>query len=1007
MNNFSFYKDGGALYCLIFLGSLLSFSSLSAKSLNRNFTPSSQQHQIQGIVTDGSVPLPGVSILVKNRTNTSAITDYNGQYSLSASANDTLVVSFIGFKTAILAVNGRTKIDITLISETTTLQEVRINAGYYTVKESERTGNIARITAKDIENQPVTNILATMQGRMPGVFVTQTTGTPGGGFDIKIRGQNSLRLNANNPLYIIDGVPYSSDPIGSGTPSAVLPTQPNPLNSINPDQIESVEVLKDADATAIYGSRGANGVVLITTKSGKAGKTKFSAKVYTGAATVTHFMDLMNTEQYIQMRKEAYNNDGIKAIPSSAYDVNGTWDQKRYTNWQKEILGGTAEINNLQASLSGGSAQTQFLVSGNYNYQGTILPQSFRYKKGNFHVNVNHQSENKRFKANITFGYTLQDNNQPRVDLMRETIAIAPNAPALYNADGSLNWENNTYSNPLRNLTGKYKALTNDLMANMLLSYDLLENVKLQTNIGYTNLINRENTTNPSTRFNPSSGFGPENSTLIVGDFERKSWIIEPQLNWSKSFGSSTVNALAGGTFQSQQANLLVQYASGFASNSLINNLSSATTISILQTDQTVYKYQAFFARINYNFKERYIINLTGRRDGSSRFGPGNQFANFGAVGAAWLFSRENLFKNSSFLSFGKLRASYGTTGSDQIGDYQYMDTYSISGSKYGGISGLQPSRLFNPEFGWETNKKLEAALEVGFLADRIFLTSSYYENRSSNQLTGIPLPGTTGFTSIQANLNATVQNKGIELSLRTVNLQNNEWNWTSSFNLTFAKTKLLEFPNLTGSTYANTLVIGKPLNIRKVYHYTGVDPNTGIYNFEDINKDGSLTSLDDKKAIIDLSPQYYGGLQNTLRYKNWNLDFLLQFAKQKNYSATSYFGIPGSQTNQLAEIADRWKEPGNTNAYQIFTSGTNSKATTAYGNYAESDGPISDTSFIRLKNISISYDIPLKDFKCRIFFEGQNLLTFTKYNGPDPEFTAVGYLPPLKVFAAGLQFNF
>lgn len=279
---------------------------------------------------------------------------------------------------------------------------------------------------------------------------------------------------------------------------------------------------------------------------------------------------------------------------------------------------------------------------------------------------------------------------------MRETFSIAPNAPALYNADGTLNWENNTFNNPLRNLTGKYKALTNDLIANALISYEIADNLILQSNFGFTSLNNNENTTNPSTRYNPAYGLGPEYSSLIAGDLKRKSWIIEPQLNWSKSYGPHTLNILAGGTFQSQKTNQLVQYASGFASNSLISNISSATSVSTLLSDETVYKYQAFYTRLNYNFREKYILNLTGRRDGSSRFGPDRQFANFGAVGAAWIFSKENLFKDNSVVSFGKLRASYGTTGSDQIGDYQYIDSYT-AGIKYGGITGLQPSRLFNP----------------------------------------------------------------------------------------------------------------------------------------------------------------------------------------------------------------------------------------------------------------------------------------------------------------------
>lgn len=1006
MNYFSFYKDGKALYCLFLLGITMSFSSLHAGTSASICSISKQQQQINGVVSDGSSPLPGVSVTIKNNTGSAAISDYNGQYAITAAANDTLLVSYMGFKTAIIPINGRNKIDIVLKYDTTTLQEVKINAGYYSVKEGERTGNIARITAKDIENQPVTNVLAVIQGRMPGVVITQTTGIPAGGFDIKIRGQNSLRAGANNPLYIIDGVPYASDPIGSGSASVVLPTQPSPLNSINPDQIESIEVLKDADATAIYGSRAANGVVLITTKKGKSGATRFTAKVSTGSATVTRFMDLMNTDQYLTMRREAFANDGISPIPSYAYDVNGTWDQKRYTDWQKELLGGTADITDMNASISGGSSQTQFLFSGNFNKQGTVLPGDFRYKKGNFHLNVNHESENKKFKININAGYTAQDNNQPRIDLMRETFSIAPNAPALYNDDGSLNWENNTFNNPLRNLTGKYKALTNDLIANSLISYEIVDNLVLQSNFGFTSLNNNENTTNPSTRYNPAYGLGPEYSSLTSGDLKRKSWIIEPQLNWSKSFGQHNLSILAGGTFQSQKTNQLVQYASGFASNSLISNIGSATSVSTLLSDETVYKYQAFYTRLNYTYSEKYILNLTGRRDGSSRFGPDRQFTNFGAIGAAWIFSKENLLKDNSIISFGKLRASYGTTGSDQIGDYQYIDSYT-AGIKYGGVTGLQPSRLFNPYFSWETNKKLEAAIETGLFDDHIFLTASFYDNRSSNQLTGIPMPGTTGFSSIQSNLNAVVQNKGTEFTLRTVNIQKGNWSWISNFNLTFAKTKLLEFPNLENSTYANTFVIGQPLNIKKVYHYTGVDTQTGVYKFEDVNNDGLITPLEDKKTISDLTPDYYGGLQNTLRYKNWQLDFLFQFVKQKNYNASSYFVIPGSQGNQLASATNSWKQSGDSAPYQIYTTGNNSAAYSAYYNYFDSDGAISDASYIRLKNISLSYDIPLKDFKCKVFFEGQNLLTFTNFDGADPEFTALGYLPPLKVFTAGLQFNF
>ena len=818
------------------------------------------QQQITGVVKDASGVLPGVTVTIKGKPG-GTTTDEKGQYSIAAVEGDVLVFSFIGYATVTMAVTTARTINVAMQEDATALKEVTVNAGYYTVKDSERTGSIAKVTAKDIEKQPVTNVLAAMQGRMAGVNITQTTGTPGGGFEIQIRGQNSLRWEGNNPLYVIDGVPYSSDPIGTGINSSVLPGQPSPLNSINPDQIESIEVLKDADATAIYGSRGANGVVLITTKKGKAGKTQFTANVSRATGNVTRFMDLMNTEQYLAIRNEAYANDGVP-IPDYAYDVNGTWDPNRYTDWQKELMGGTAEITNVQTSLSGGSAQTQFLLSSNFNKQTTVLPKDFAYKKANVHLSVTHESADKKFGSTLAVGYTVQDNNQPRVDMMREALTIAPNAPALYQADGSLNWENNTFNNPLRNLEGKYLAKTYDFIANGLFTYQLPYGFQLQSNLGYTRLTNKENTLNPSTRYNPAYGLGPAFSSHIASSTDRESWIAEPQLNWNHAFGKGKLNVLVGSTFQSQTGNRLVQYAAGFTSNSLINDLASATNLYTFVSQETEYKYQAFYGRLNYNWQDKYIVNLTGRRDGSSRFGPGKQYANFGAVGAAWLFSKEKLLKDNTILSFGKLRTSYGITGSDQIGDYQYLDTYASSGANYDGVVGLEPTHLFNPSFGWETNKKFEVALETGFLKDRVFFTLGWYDNRSSDQLTGVPLPGTTGFTSIQANLNATVQNTGLELTLRTVNFQQKDFSWTSNFNLTVAKNKLLSFPDLESSTYANQYIIGQSLSIQKVYHYTGVDPQTGVYTFEDVNGDGILSSTDDKKTIVDFNPKYYGGFK-------------------------------------------------------------------------------------------------------------------------------------------------
>ena len=1009
MNNFSFYK-GGKAFCFLFsMGFLLSLSPIQANTFSRHSLAATQQHQIKGTVTDGLNPLPGVSIAIKGKSKSGTISDFNGQYTIAAAVYDTLVVSYIGFKTAIIPINSRKTINITLQEDATMLQEVRINAGYYTVKESERTGSIAKITAKDIEKQPVANVLATMQGRMAGVDITQDGGTAGGGFQIKIRGLNSLRENGNDPLYIIDGVPYSSETIGYGNTSSGVPTPTSPLNSINPNDVESIEVLKDADATAIYGSRGANGVVLITTKKGQAGKTKLMLSSSSGFGKITKMMDLMDTPQYLEMRRQGFANDGITSYPYWAYDINGTWDQNRYTDWQEELLGGTAVITNLQTSVSGGSDLTQYLLSGTYRTETTVLPADFEYDKGAVHFNMNHSSEDKKFKLIFSGGYTSQDNMLAATDLSRTARNLAPNAPALYDADGNLNFENGSFQNPLASLRGYTTAKTNDLVANTVLSYQMNPNWELKANLGFTDLKNSEQRILPSTMYDPIYQLGSDNSVLFSNLTMRQSWIVEPQLRWNHDFENSKIDVLIGGTAQQQNSSRLYQLGIGFASNSLITDMASATTKYIFASDETMYKYQAFFGRINYNWNQKYILNLTGRRDGSSRFGPGKQFATFGAVGAAWLFSNENFLKGSSVLSFGKLRASYGSSGNDQIGDYQYLDTYASSGQNYNGIIGLDPTRLYNPNFSWETNDKFEAALETGFLRDRIFFTAAWYRNKSSDQLVGIPLPGTTGFTSINANLPATVQNSGMEFTLRTLNFEGANFKWSTHFNISASKNKLLSFPGLEGSTYSNKYVIGESTSIVKVYQYNGVNPQTGLYEVEDVNQDGQITSSGDKKTVADLTPEYFGGLENQFQYKKWQLDFLFQFVKQQNYDYSS--NVPGgSPINQHVDMVNAWQQLGDQTPFQMNTSGQNGAAVNAYYYYVDSNAAIVDASYIRLKNIAVSYDVTLQTLQgvqCKLTLQGQNVLTFTPYKGGDPEFKYTGYLPPLRVFTAGVQLTF
>ncbi|SHG26893.1 TonB-linked outer membrane protein, SusC/RagA family [Flavobacterium segetis] len=1012
MKNYSLSKGIRAMAYSFILGVSLLSSSISANNILDYSTVQQQPSKITGTITDGVGPLPGVTIAVKGKSLT-AISDYNGEYLIAANPSDVLVFSFMGFKTVEIRISLQKIVNVELKEDATALQEVKINAGYYSVKESERTGSIARITADDIEKQPVTNVLATMQGRMAGVNITQTTGVPGGGFEIQIRGQNSIRTDGNAPLYIIDGVPYSTQNLGNDIISGSILPAPgiSPLNSINPSDIESIEILKDADATSIYGSRGANGVVLLTTKKGKLGKTAFSINTYSGTAKVTRTLDLMNTAQYLSMREKAFANDGIIQYPSWAYDVNGTWDKNRYTDWQKELIGGTAYTRSIDAAISGGNNTTQFIIRASNFNQTTVFPGDFAYGKTALHFNINHISDNDKFNVSLSGNYSADKNNILGTDLTLEASQLAPNAPALYDDKGELNWENSTWKNPLRLLESKYLAKTNTLVAGSTIGYNIAPSLEFKTTLGYTNTHLDESKTVPSTIYNPAYGLDSSISSFYTNKSGQQSWNVEPQLSWHESFGFGTIKTLAGATIQESASESLGLNASGFSSNSLITNSAAAANVQVLNNTNGLYRYSAIFGRINYSLNDKYFLNITGRRDGSSRFGPDNRFANFGAVGAAWLFARENLITEKySCISFGKLRGSYGSTGSDQIGDYQFMNTYISSGGSYQGIVGLEPARLYNPDFSWETNKKLEMALELGLLKDRIFITTAHYRNKSSNQLVGIPLPGTTGFPSIQSNLNATVENTGWEFELRTVNFQKKEFRWSTSLNFSVAKNKLLAFPNLAGSTYASQYVIGEPLDIHLVYHFTGINPETGIYQFEDYNDDGTLTPLEDRQRKVSTNPDYFGGLNNSLSYKNWQLDFLFQFVKQLGFNYNGSGVVPGAGNNQPVSNLNSW-QPGQTNGVQLYTAGFNDEAVNAYYSYySYSDAAFSDASFIRLKNLSLSYTLPqswLNVASCRLYLQGQNLFTITRFNGADPENQSFGKLPPLRVMTMGIQLNF
>lgn len=960
---------------------------------------------ISGTITDAEGPLSGVNILVKN-TARGSISDLEGRYSLKASATDTLVFTYLGYKTQELRVGDRSNISIVIAPDATALDQVIINAGYYDTTNKERTGNIARVTSAEIEKQPINNPLEALQGRVTGVDVVQNSGVQGGGFKVQIRGQNSL-MAGNAPLYIIDGVPYDTQSLASGSTSAgIIPfADVNPLNAINPAAIESIEILKDADATAIYGSRGANGVILITTKRGKEGKTKLVISSNSGIAHIARKVDVLNTEQYLEMRREAFANDGIIDYPANAYDVNGTWDLNRYTDWQKVLIGATANFRNIMAQTSGGSENTQFLLSGQFQEETTVFPGKFSYDRLSVNTNLNHKSRDEHFRIVFSGGYTLEKNNLPNLDFTYDALHLPPNAPALYDEEGNLNWENSTWINPLAQIESKYKQDSKNLISNTVVSYLLLENLEVKINAGYGFSMLNGTRTNPHTIYDPAYGLDSRSSSLTKNEGNRTYWITEPQIRWEKKLDQNKWDVILGTTFQENNYEQNSIMGRGFPTNNFLNNMAAATTRTILEENKTQYKYHSIFGRVNYVFQNKLFLNATGRRDGSSRFGPNNKYGNFGAIGAAWIFTKD---LELPWVSFGKIRGSYGLAGNDQIGDYQYLNTYALQDYPYDGNIGLVPARLYNPNFKWEKITKREAALDLEFLESKIVLSVAYYNNRSSNQLINYALPGTTGFTNIQSNLDAEIENSGFELELNGILAQNKDLTWKSSFNLSLPKNKLLAFPGLENSSYANRYIIGEPLTITKLYELQGVNPETGLFEFTDFNGDGAISSEADRKYIADLSPKFFGGLSNSLSYKNWSLDFLFQFVKKEGYNQYRYTEPPGIMLNHFESVLDRWQRPGDQAHMQRYTTGGDYEAYLAYSRFTQSSGVISDASFLRLRSLEFAYNLFLgkeKEASCRIFLQGLNLLTFSSFKSGDPE-QIKGFIPPLRRITFGVQLH-
>lgn len=976
-----------------------------------------QQFTIGGTVrsADSSTPLEGATVSIVG-TSLSTTTDQDGGFALqSPQSVGTLRISYIGYTTQEVAFDSsqQSPVTIQLTNNQSMVDEVEV-IGYGETTKRFNTGSVVSISAKEIEQQPVTNLLSALSGRMAGVFVQTTNGLPGGNVNIQIRGTGSIQAGTN-PLYIIDGVPYDGEPVNQGSIQSArsIVGSVNPLNILNPNDIENITVLKDADATAIYGSRGSNGVVMITTKKGKSGRTSVNLNINQGFSTVTSRPNLLSLEQYLEMRKEAFANDGRTpsanpASPDYAPDLT-VWSQTESTDWYDYIYGNTANLTNAQLSVSGGNSNTSFNISGNFRTEGTILRGDNTYNKGGLQSNVSHLSNDGRFRINLSTIYNMDktDLSNP-ANNVGSMFLLPPNYP-LMNDDGSFNWY--AGHNIEAELFARGQSATHNFVGNFLTSYTLPIGLELKVSGGYNRRTSNQNQTFPTKSLN----VGRINYAMF-GDNSATSYIIEPQAEYRKEFSNSKLQLLVGGTYQSRTSERLYLEASNFANESLMQNLGSAGTIDARTNNFIEYKYVSAFGRLTYNLQDKYIFNITARRDGSSRFGPANRFGNFYSVGGAWLFSEEEwLGQGNGFLSFGKLRASYGLTGNDQISDYQYLSTYQARGSNvYQGIGILNPNRIFNSQFHWEVTKKMEMATELGFLDNSLMLTVNFYRNRSDNQLVNYPLPRITGFTNYQANLPALVQNTGWEFDLNARIIDNSNFQWTTTGNVTLPKNKLVEFENIENSSYANTLEVGYDITRVVGRQFVSVDPETGVAQFADENGEISNTPYQ-FHTLGKRTPDFYGGVGNNFTYKNFQLNFFVQFAKQSSFGNLAFrqFGLHSVNAYQI--LTERWVNEGDITSLpkvsKLFRHGTQ--------HIPQSNLNYFDIAYLRLKNVSLSYQLPAHLSKrigsqsVQLSMVAQNLFTLWDRSIPilDPEIGGDGIgsatVPPVKSVLFGINLSF
>ncbi len=993
--------------------------------------------KVKGMVLTeaGGVPVQGANVTVK-QTQKGTITNANGEFEFSYTipAGSVLIFSFVGYAPQNITVRDGGEIRIYMKVAQNELDKAVVQA-YGTTTQRLTTADIGKVTAEEIERQPVMNPLLALEGKVAGLDVSMTSGYASAPVKVELRGRASIDGGlTSDPLYIVDGVPltvnevsgssqYTTGSVGFDQNTLSPAGGQNPFFSINPADIESIEVLKDADATAIYGSRGANGVILVTTKSGKPGRTKFDIRIQEGTQQVDRFWNIMNTGQYLSMRRQALLNNGLAPDPIKDYDINGDWDTTRYTNWQKVLYGGIGNNVDVEGGLSGGDAHTTFRIGGGYNRIVGITTVGGADQRASLSMNLNHRSQNQRLNIGLHNVFSFAQSNLINIG---GSLLIAPDAPGIYDSLGNLNftgWAGNNHNQraeqqyPFGEMKQPYIGKTLFLNSGILIGFEILRGLSLRANLGCNIGQVNQNLVDPIASQDPA--YNPT-GVLNLGTNQNINWIVEPQMTYSSHLANGQLDVLVGASASKNTTEATNMTGYGYLSDLLIENISNAQNV-VGRDYVGLYRYFGGFARISYNWENKYILNLNGRRDGSSRFGSGKQYGNFGSVGTAWIATQEHWIREilPSYISFFKFHGSYGTTGSDGVPNYSYLSQYSSTGVyPYSNGTSLLAQIDPNPQFRWQSNHKLEVGTNLGILRDRININVAWYRDRCGNQLIPFPTPIFTGFPTVIENSPALVQNTGWEFTANINIIRTDKFNWNITYNSALNFNKLVRYPNFDQSPYIGILKVGQPLNIQYVLHFTGIDQQTGLYSFQDRNHDGIINyspgQIGDDSYPIVLAPRYFGGVGTDVRYKSLNINLFFNLKNQIGQNAfVSTGAVPGLvNSNQPTVILGKqWQYPGDREAtYAKFNSKPNGPS---YGYFARnSDGAFTNASYIRLSNLSISYSLPDRYLKkagisgCNIFFHTNNLFVITKYKGLDPETQNFGGLPPTRMIVGGISLN-